>query len=102
CPSTPSPPRPPPPWASTRTAPSWPVPMPGWSPAGPAAQGPCPWGTFASPRRRHQTGAGDREEAGMASIDLWWLPLGAGGWFVTLNGGVYEPPHPLVEHRRPL
>jgi len=38
----------------------------------------------------------------MASIDLWWLPLGAGGWFVTLNGRVYEALHALVEHRRPL
>src|SRR5690349_6816569 len=23
-------------------------------------------------------------------IDLYWLPLGAGGWFVRLNGLVYE------------
>jgi hypothetical protein len=37
----------------------------------------------------------------MASIDLWWLPLGAGGWFVTLNGRVYEALHALVERRRP-
>ena len=26
----------------------------------------------------------------MASVDLYWLPLGAGGWFVRLNGRVYE------------
>jgi hypothetical protein len=38
----------------------------------------------------------------MASIDLWWLPLGAGGWFVRLNGRVYEALNALVEHRRPL
>ena len=38
----------------------------------------------------------------MASIDLWWLPLGAGGWFVRLNGRVYEALHALVERRRPL
>ncbi len=23
-------------------------------------------------------------------VDLYWLPLGAGGWFVRLNGRVYE------------
>jgi hypothetical protein len=23
-------------------------------------------------------------------IDLYWLPLGAGGWFVRFNGRVYE------------
>ena len=23
-------------------------------------------------------------------VDLYWLPLGAGGWFVRLNGKVYE------------
>ena len=38
----------------------------------------------------------------MASIDLWWLPLGAGGWFVRLNGRAYEALHALVERRRPL
>jgi hypothetical protein len=25
-----------------------------------------------------------------AAIDLYWLPLGAGGWFVRLNGRLYE------------
>lgn len=25
-----------------------------------------------------------------AAVDLYWLPLGAGGWFVRLNGIVYE------------
>jgi len=25
-----------------------------------------------------------------AGVDLYWLPLGAGGWFVRLNGRVYE------------
>jgi hypothetical protein len=38
----------------------------------------------------------------MASIDLYWLPLGAGGWFVRLNGRVYEAVRALVERRRPL
>ena len=38
----------------------------------------------------------------MASIELWWLPLGAGGRFVRLNGRVYEAVHALLERRRPL
>jgi hypothetical protein len=25
-----------------------------------------------------------------AAVDLYWLPLGAGGWFVRLNGKVFE------------
>jgi hypothetical protein len=37
-----------------------------------------------------------------ASIELYWLPLGAGGWFVRLNGRIYEAVHALFEHRRPL
>ena len=37
-----------------------------------------------------------------ARIELWWLPLGAGGWFVRLNGRVYEAVHSLLERRRPL
>jgi hypothetical protein len=32
----------------------------------------------------------------------WWLPLGAGGWFVRLNWRVYEAVHALLERRRPL
>ena len=36
------------------------------------------------------------------SIDLYWLPLGAGGRFVRLNGRIYEALHALVERRRPL
>jgi hypothetical protein len=30
-----------------------------------------------------------RAETG-AAVDLHWIPLGAGGWFVRLNGRVYE------------
>jgi hypothetical protein len=40
--------------------------------------------------------------ASEASIELYWLPLGAGGWFVRLNGRVYEAIHALLERRRPL
>lgn len=35
-------------------------------------------------------------------IDLYWLPLGAGGWFVRLNGRIYETILARREHRRPL
>jgi hypothetical protein len=37
-----------------------------------------------------------------ASIDLYWLPLGAGGWFVRLNGRIYEAIQARLERRRPL
>jgi hypothetical protein len=37
-----------------------------------------------------------------ASIELYWLPLGAGGWFVRLNGRIYEAVRALLERRRPL
>ena len=37
-----------------------------------------------------------------ASIDLYWLPLGAGGHFVRFNGYVYEAIHARHERRRPL
>lgn len=41
-------------------------------------------------------------EASNASIDLYWLPLGAGGWFVRLNGRIYEGIHARLGRRRPL
>ena len=41
-------------------------------------------------------------ESPEASIDLYWLPLGAGGWFVRLNGRIYESIHALLERRRPF
>src|SRR5919106_6254708 len=40
-------------------------------------------------------------EAPEASIDLFWLPLGAGGWFVRLNGRIYEAIRAHRERRRP-
>ena len=40
--------------------------------------------------------------AAEASIELYWLPLGAGGWFVRLNGRMWEAIHAHLEHRRPL
>lgn len=32
--------------------------------------------------------------------DLYWLPLGAGGWFVRLNGRVYEACDAAIHRRR--
>ena len=40
--------------------------------------------------------------ASRASIELYWLPLGAGGWLVRLNGRIYEAIHALLGRRRPL
>jgi hypothetical protein len=40
--------------------------------------------------------------ASRASVELYWLPLGAGGWFVRLNGRIYEAIHAFLERRRPL
>ena len=37
-----------------------------------------------------------------ASVDLYWLPLGAGGHFVRFSGRVYESIAARREHRRPL
>ncbi len=37
----------------------------------------------------------------MAAVDLYWLPLGAGGHFVRLNGRVYEALAARVARRPP-
>jgi hypothetical protein len=37
-----------------------------------------------------------------ASVEPYWLPLGAGGWFVRLNGRLWEAIQARLEHRRPL
>jgi len=65
----------------------------------------------------HVAGASEREMEGCpvhtesrlppepseASIDLYWIPLGAGGaGFVRLNGRVYEAIKARLERRRPL
>jgi hypothetical protein len=36
----------------------------------------------------------------MATVDLYWLPLGAGGHFVRLNGRVYEALAARLQRRR--
>jgi hypothetical protein len=45
---------------------------------------------------------GSAGEASEGSIGLYWLPLGAGGWFVKLNGQIWEAVHARLEHRRPM
>jgi hypothetical protein len=44
--------------------------------------------------------AGDAARQGTAAVDLYWLPLGAGGHFVRLNGRVYEALAARMERRR--
>jgi len=44
----------------------------------------------------------DRQRTNDIGIDLFWLPLGAGGHFVRFNGLVYEAIRARREHRRPL
>lgn len=41
------------------------------------------------------------ERTSSASIDLYWIPLGAGGHFVRLNGKIYEWITALLEGRPP-
>lgn len=50
--------------------------------------------------RRRSSHGGDEPHG--TGVWLYWLPLGAGGWLVRLNGGLYEAIHALVEHREPL
>jgi len=55
-------------------------------------------------RPRSKTGADLQPPttATPASVDLLWLPLGAGGRFVAFNGRLYEFIQARREHRRPL
>jgi hypothetical protein len=43
-----------------------------------------------------------RRDASRAGVELYWLPLGAGGWFVKLNGRIWEAIQALWQRRRPL
>jgi hypothetical protein len=40
--------------------------------------------------------------SGSSAVELFWLPLGAGGWFVRLNGRAYERLAARVEGREPM
>lgn len=46
-------------------------------------------------------GAGLRTDEPKASVDLYWLPLGAGGHSVRLNGQVFEAVVARLERRSP-
>ncbi len=41
------------------------------------------------------------DTAGMACVELYWLPLGAGGHFVKFNGRAYEALAARLQRRRP-
>src|SRR5204863_7517841 len=43
-----------------------------------------------------------REHDEQAHVDLYWIPLGAGGCFVKRNGRVYEALKSVREGRPPL
>src|SRR6185312_7605043 len=47
-------------------------------------------GRKSSANANSDTAVGQRTLPGMAAVDLYWLPLGAGGHFVRLNGRLYE------------
>lgn len=46
--------------------------------------------------------AGKGRKRPLVAVDLYWLPLGAGGLSVRLNGKVFEAVVSLLEGRRPL
>ena len=46
--------------------------------------------------------AGKGTKPPLVAVDLYWLPLGAGGHCVRLNGKVFEAAVSLLERRRPL
>jgi hypothetical protein len=56
-------------------------------------------GVAASAERGIGGGAAARVAAG---VDLYWLPLGAGGHSVRFNGKVFEAAVALLQRRRPL
>jgi hypothetical protein len=47
------------------------------------------------------TRVGAAEGAREGSVDLYWLPLGAGGRFVRLNGRLFEASAAFAERRPP-
>ena len=61
--------------------------------------------TLAIPAAREPNGrgrlAGRPEGGGAAAVDLYWLPLGAGGHFVSLNGRIYEAVASRLQRRPP-
>jgi len=53
---------------------------------------------FKSPRRAPPP-SGDSAPSERSGVDLYWLPLGAGGHFVRLNGRIYEAVAARLAHR---
>lgn len=45
-------------------------------------------------------GKGDVATPRAIGVDVWWMPLGAGGWFVRSNGRIYEWIRALRERRQ--
>jgi len=58
--------------------------------------------TGAGTRSTHPSEPPRTPDPSEAGIDLYWIPLGAGGWFVRLNGRLYEAIRARRERRRPL
>jgi len=50
-------------------------------------------------RRRTQPPSGDSAPRAGSGVDLYWLPLGAGGHFVRVNGRLYEAVAARLAHR---
>jgi hypothetical protein len=53
----------------------------------------------AGPAGRRAADAGAADASQDAAVKLYWLPLGAGGHFVRLNGRVFEAAMALIQHR---
>jgi hypothetical protein len=58
--------------------------------------------TQAKQTRTHTAESLVARRASQAGVDLYWLPLGAGGWFVRLNGRIYEAIEARLARRRPF
>lgn len=53
------------------------------------------------PERGHRAVADRANARAPTAVDLYWLPLGAGGHFVRLNGRVYEAVAARLQGRQP-
>ncbi len=58
------------------------------------------WSQVRRPDHHRSSPVGD--SSGAIGVWLHWLPLGAGGWLVRLNGRLYEALRARIEHREPL
>ena len=53
-------------------------------------------------RRQLWTGEDFGHNGQMSGVDLYWLPLGAGGSYVRLNGRIFEMVEAVIDRRRTL